>query len=791
MSDWKYPNVVSIMGDTSDKASDRTILPLPEPQNPAITEIDARKATPPARFELKPPKGAGAPNVVFILIDNMGFADPACFGGPVNMAALNRLAKGGLRYNNFHTAPVCSPTRAALLTGRNSHSANMGGVAEMGTAFPGMNCVRPQSIAPLAEILRLNGYGTAMFGKCHELPPWELSISGPMDRWPAHSGFDKFYGFLQGESDLYSPALYDGVTRIPTPRNPDYHVSTDITDKAIVWVRTQQSLTPDKPFFIYYGAAGTHDPHHVPKQWIDKYKGKFDLGWDKLREETLARQIRVGIVPPNTKLAAMPEVVKPWNSFTPEEQQVLAREMEVYAGMAEHTDYEIGRLVQAIEDLGELDNTLIAWVAGDNGGSPFGGPIGSFNQLASFNGVPETMENLLRHVDDLGGPQASGHYAMAWGQASCTPMVGGQGHATFSATRNATVIHWPKRISAKGEIRSQFQHVIDLAPTVLEAAGLPEPKVVNGMIQKPIEGASLLYTFNDAKAKSRHTTQYFEYGGNRGIYHDGWYATTLHKAFWEAAPRATFENDIWELYNTEEDFSLTNDLATRYPEKVEVLKALFMTEAVKYNVLPLDDRVFERFNASIAGRPDLMGGRTSLTLYEGMIGLSENAFINMKNRSYTITAELDIPKGGAEGVIIAHGGHTGGWSLYVKKGQPKFAYNWFGRETYEVTGPKPLPAGEVTLRWEFIYDGGKKPGAGGRGDFFVNGEQVTSGRIDRTIPFVIGTEPADVGMDDLTPVTHDYETYDNKFSGTIRKIVIGVGPVGEAFDPPLEWNGVG
>ena len=522
------------MSDTRDKATDRSILPLPEPQYPAITEVDARKATPPPRFELKPPKGAGAPNVVFILMDNFGFGDPGCFGGPVNMPAFDRLAKGGLRYTNMHTAPVCSPTRVALLTGRNSHSANMGGVAEMGTAFPGMNCVRPQSVAPLAEILRLNGYGTAMFGKSHELPPWELSVSGPMDRWPAHSGFDKFYGFLQGESDLYAPALYDGVTRIPTPRDPEYHVSTDITDKAIVWVRSQQSLTPDKPFFIYYAAAGTHDPHHVPREWIDKYKGKFDQGWDKLREETLARQIELGTVPPHTKLAPMPEMARPWSSFTPEEQRVLAREMEVYAAMAEHTDYEIGRLIQAIEDLGELDNTLVVWVAGDNGGSPFGGPIGSVNQLALFNGVPETMENLLQHIDDLGGPKASGHYAMPWGQASCTPMVGGQGHATFSSTRNATVIHWPKGIKAKAEIRTQFQHVIDLAPTVLEAAGLPEPTVVNGMTQKPMEGVSLLHTFNDAKAKSRHATQYFEYGGNRAIYHDGWYATTLHKAFWEA-----------------------------------------------------------------------------------------------------------------------------------------------------------------------------------------------------------------------------------------------------------------
>jgi arylsulfatase len=368
-------------------------------------------------------------------------------------------------------------------------------------------------------------------------------------------------------------------------------------------------------------------------------------------------------------------------------------------------------------------------------------------------------------------------------------MVGGQGHATFSATRNPTIIHWPNKITAKGEIRTQFQHVIDLAPTVLEAAGLPQPTVVNGMTQKPIEGRSLLHTFNDAAAKSRHITQYFECGGNRALYHDGWLATTLHKAFWEAVPRATFETDTWELYNTEDDFSLATDLAASYPEQVEALKALFVTEAVKYHVLPLDDRVLERFNPAIAGRPDLMGGRTSLTLYEGMTGLTENVFINMKNRSYAITAELDIPTGGAEGVIIAHGGHTGGWSLYVKNGHPKFAYNWFARETYEVSAPAPLPAGAVTLRWEFIYDGGKMPGAGGRGDFFIDGQQVASGRIGRTIPFLTGTEPADVGMDDLTPVTDDYAAYDNKFTGTIRKIVIGVGPVGEAFDPPVEWQG--
>ena len=465
-------------------------------------------------------------------------------------------------------------------------------------------------------------------------------------------------------------------------------------------------------------------------------------------------------------------------------------QMVVYAGMAEHTDYEIGRLIDAIDDLDELDNTLVVWIAGDNGGSPFGGPIGSFNQLATFNGVPETMENLLAHIDDLGGPHASNHYAMGWGEASCTPMVGGQGHANFAATRNATVIHWPKGIEAKGEIRTQFQHIIDLAPTVLEAAGLPEPTMVNGMTQEPLHGESLLHTFNDAEAAFRHTTQYFEYGGNRAMYQDGWFATTLHKAFWEAQPRATFEEDTWELYDTEADFSLANDLAAEHPEKVEELKALFLTEAVKYNVLPLDDRVFERFNAAIAGRPDLMGGRTSLTLYPGMIGLSENAFINMKNRSYTITADLEIPEGGAEGVILAHGGHTGGWSLYVKDGRPKFHYNWLGRETYEVIAPE-LATGAVTLRFEFIYDGGKMPGAGGRGDFFVDGEEVASGRIERTIPFFIGTEPADVGMDDLTPVTRDYPAYDNEFTGTIHKIVVGVGPMGEAFDPPLEWHGRG
>jgi len=750
--------------------TDRTVLPIPEPQIPHSTVFDVRKATPPPRFEVKAP--AKAPNVLIVLIDDMGFGQSSAFGGPVHMPTVERLAQNGLRYNEFHTTALCSPTRAALLSGRNHHMNNLGSITETATAFPGQTGQRPNSVAPLAEMLRLNGYSTAAFGKSHETAAWEVSPSGPTDRWPTRSGFDKFYGFIGGETNQWAPLLYDGMTQVEPSKDPNYHFMTDMTNQAIAWMQYQKSLTPDKPFFIYFAPGATHAPHQVPKEWIAKYRGKFDQGWDKLREETLARQKRLGVVPADTKLAPKPAAIKDWASLSRDEKKLFARQMEVFAGFGEYCDTEIGRLIQAIGATGQLDNTLIIYIVGDNGASAEGGMSGLFNECTYFNGVVETVQDVLKHYDELGGPMTYGHYAAGWAVAGDTPFTWTkQVASSYGGTRNGMVIHWPKGITAKGELRSQWHHVIDIAPTILEVAGLPEPKSVKGTPQTPIEGVSLAYTFADAKAPSRHTTQYFEIFGNRAIYHDGWLAGTVHRAPWEFKPRATLENDTWELYDTRTDFSLANNLAAKNPEKLKELQDLFLKEAVKYCVLPLDDRTLERMNAALVGRPDLMAGRTSLTVYQGMTGMSENVFINVKNRSHTITAEVEIPNNGANGVILAQAGRFGGWSLYVKDGKPTYTYNWLGLQRYTVAAKQALPAGKATVRFEFAYDGGGV-GKGGTGTIFVNGKEVAAGRIEHTQGAVFSVdEGADVGADEGTPVTEAYKV-PFKFTGKIYSVTI-------------------
>jgi arylsulfatase A-like enzyme len=752
--------------------TDRTVLPIPEPQYPHSTVLDARKATPPPRFEVKAP--ADAPNVLIVLIDDMGFGQSGAFGGPINMPTVDRLANNGLRYNQFHTTALCAPTRIALLTGRNHHVGNMGSITETATAFPGYTGQRPESVAPLATMLRYNGYTTAHFGKNHETAAWEVSPSGPTDRWPTRSGFDKFYGFMGGETNQWSPAIYDGMNKIETPKDPNYHFMTDMTNQAINWMQSVKSLTPDKPFFIYFAPGATHAPHHVPKEWIAKYKGKFDQGWDKLREETLTRQKRLGVVPADTKLAAKPEAIKDWDKLTADEKKLFARQMEVFAGFGEYTDTEIGRLVTAIEDMGQLDNTLIFYIVGDNGASAEGGMNGMFNEMTYFNGVEETVQDVLKHYDELGGPKTYGHYAAGWAVAGDTPFTWTkQICSNYGGTRNGMVIHWPKAVKAKGEVRSQWHHVIDVVPTILEAAGLPEPKAVNGITQTPIEGVSMVYTLNDAKAKDRHLSQYFEMFGNRAIYHDGWLAGTVHKAPWEPKPRATLENDRWELYDTRTDFSLANDLSAKNPEKLKEMQELFIKEAIKYSVLPIDDRGIERTNPAIAGRPDLMAGRTSLTVYEGMTGMTENVFINIKNRSHTITADVQVPKKGARGVILSQAGRFGGWSLYLKNGNPTYTYNFLGLKRFTIAAKNPVPAGKAVIRFEFAYDGGGL-GKGGTGTIFVNDKKVAQGRIERTQPMIFsGDEGADVGEDGETPVVEDYGIpAPYKFAGKINKITI-------------------
>ena len=755
--------------------TDRTVLPIPEPQYPHSTVFDVRNATPPPRFEIKAP--AKAPNVLIVLIDDMGFGQSSAFGGPINMPTVERLANHGLRYNEFHTTALCSPTRSALLSGRNHHTNNLGSITETATAFPGNTGQRPNSVAPVAEMLRLNGYSTAAFGKSHETAAWEVSPSGPTDRWPTRSGFDKFYGFIGGETNQWAPLLYDGMTQVEPSTDPNYNFMTDMTNQAIEWMGYQKSLTPDKPFFIYFAPGATHAPHHVPKSWIAKYKGKFDQGWDALREETLARQKRLGVVPAATKLAPKPAAIKDWAALSADEKKLFARQMEVFAGFGEYADTEIGRLIQAIEATGQLDNTLIFYIVGDNGASAEGGLVGLYNEMTYFNGVNETVQDILTHYDELGGPTTYPHYAAGWAVAGDTPFTWTkQVASSYGGTRNGMVIHWPKGITAKGELRSQWHHVIDIAPTILEAAGLPEPKSVNGTPQTPIEGVSLAYTFADAKAPSRHTTQYFEIFGNRAIYDSGWLAGTVHRAAWEFKVRRPLEEDIWELYDTRTDFSLANDLAAKSPEKLKELQALFLKEAVKYSVLPIDDRTLERLNAALVGRPDLMAGRTSLTVYQGMLGMSENVFINTKNRSHTITAEVDIPKNAAKGVLLAQAGRFGGWSLYLKDGKPTYTYNWLGLQRYTVAAKQALPAGKATIRYEFAYDGGGV-GKGGTGTLFVNGKKVATGRIDRTQCCAFSAdEGADVGADEGTPVTEAYKV-PFKFTGKIGKVTIELGDV--------------
>jgi arylsulfatase A-like enzyme len=750
---------------------DRTVLPIAEPKRPAITEYDVRKATVPPRFEVKAP--ANAPNVLLVLIDDMGFGMSSAFGGPIHMPTVERLADNGLRYNHFHTTALCSPTRAALLSGRNHHMNNMGAITEISTSFPGNTGSRPNNVAPLAEMLRLNGYSTAAFGKSHETAAWEVSPSGPTDRWPTRSGFDKFYGFLGGETNQWAPLIYDGLTQVEYRKDPNYHFMTDMTNQAIHWVRYQKSLTPDKPFFMYFAPGATHAPHHVPKEWIAKYKGQFDGGWDQFREETLARQIKLGIVPQGTKLAPKPDAIKDWDKLSDDEKKLFTRQMEVYAGFGEHTDAEIGRLVQAIEQTGQMDNTLIFYILGDNGTSAEGGMNGLFNEMTYFNGVHETVQDILKHYDDLGGPLSYPHMAAGWAVAGDTPFTWTkQVASSFGGTRNGMVVHWPKRIKAKGEVRAQFHHVIDIAPTILEAAELPEPKVVNGTPQEPIEGVSMGYTFANAQASSRHYVQYFEIMGNRAIYSDGWLAGTVHRAPWEAKPRAALLDDKWELYNMKEDFSLANNLAAKNPAKLKELQDLFLKEAVKHRVLPIDDRVFERFIPAVAGRPDLMGNRTSLTVYEGMIGMSEHVFINLKNKSHTISAEVEIPQGGASGVILAQAGRFGGWSLYMKDGKPTYTYNFLGLQRFTVAASQPLAAGKTTIRYEFASDG-PGMGKGGIGTIFVNGQKVAEGRIEHTqCCFFSADEGTDVGVDEGTPVTEDYKEGNNKFTGKINSVTI-------------------
>ena len=755
-------------------AINRTVLPIHEPQLKPITTLDARQAKAPARFEVKAPQGA--PNVVIVLIDDIGFGHGSAFGGPIKMPTLEKMAANGLKYNRFHTTALCSPTRTALLTGHNHHANNAGAVMELATAFPGNTGIRPRSITPLAEILRQNGYSTAAFGKYHETPPWEVSVSGPFDRWPTGSGFDKFYGFIGGETNQWAPAIYDGTVRVEPPQNPDYHFTTDMTNQAINWVSAQQSLTPGKPFYLYFAPGATHAPHHVPKEWIAKYKGQFSGGWDKLREETFARQKKLGVIPANAQLTPRPKEIAAWADLSADQRRLFERQMETFAGFGEHTDHEVGRLVAQLEAIGALENTLFYYIVGDNGASAEGGPEGSFNEMMALNGIPGRAEQMMPLLDAWGGPTTFPHFAIGWAWAGNTPFQWTKQVAShFGGTRNGMVLHWPKGIKAKGEVRSQFHHVVDVAPTALEAAKLPQPKVVHGIKQRAMDGVSMLYSADNAKAADRRKTQYFEMFANRGIYHDGWVACTRHSIPWEATAKLpALQDDVWELYNVNEDFSQASNLAQKHPEKLKELQAVFMKEAARNNVLPLDDRRVERFNPALAGRADLMGGRKTLTVYPGMTGMMENAFINVKGVPHTVTADVEVKDATAQGVIISQAGAFGGWVLYMKDGKVHHEYNFFGLERTNVASPTALAPGKHTIVYEFIPDAAK-PGTGGRSILNVDGKKLAEGKIPKTVPFAFsGDEGADVGVDLETNVSNDYKQFNNAFTGKINKVTVEV-----------------
>jgi arylsulfatase len=749
---------------------------LPRPEQPfggriGLTAADSVKDFP---KEVAAPKGA--PNILIILTDDVGFGASSTFGGPIPTATMDRLAKAGLRYNNFHTTALCSPTRAALLTGRNHHSAASGVIMEAGTGFPGYNTLAPKSAGTFAEVLKQNGYNTAWYGKNHNVPDWHGSQAGPFDLWPTGLGFEYFYGFIGGDTSQWNPAIVENIKPIEPPHDAkDYFFDKDMADHCIDRIRMLHSVAPQKPWVQYYATGTAHAPHHAPPDWIARFKGKFDQGWDKVREETLARQKALGVVPPDTKLTGRSPGIPAWDSLDAAHKKVAARMMEVYAAALSHADHQMGRILDAIQELGELDNTLVIYIQGDNGASAEGGPNGLLNEMTFFNAIPEDFAEVERRMGELGGPNTFNHYPIGWAHAMDTPFQWTKQVAShFGGTRNGLVISWPARIKDVGGVRPQFHHVIDIYPTLLEAAGVESPSVLNGVTQKPVEGVSMVYTFDDAKAPSHRRTQYFEMLGNRAIYHDGWVAATTPPT----PPWSSSGGDVkvldyqWELYRVTDDFSEANNLAAKEPAKLRELQDLFWVEAAKYNVLPLDNSKVERLDT--ANRPSLTRGRSVFTYYPGQVRIPEGAAPDVKNKSFKIAATVEIPEGGAEGMLLTQGGRFAGWALYLLGGKPVFCYNLAGVDRYYATGKDKLTPGKHTVELDFKSDG-PGLGKGGTATLLVDGKPVGEGKIARTLPFRMSLdETLDCGEDTGTPISEDYHV-PFKFTGMIGKVAVRLG----------------
>ncbi len=729
----------------------------------------------PAKFPQPIAAPKGAPNVVVILLDDAGFGQFSTFGGGIPSPTMDKLAAEGLKYNRFHTTALCSPTRAALITGRNHHTAAFGVITELATGYDGYTCVMPKGCGTIGEVLTQNGYMTAWVGKNHNSPPWETSAAGPFDRWANGLGFDYFYGFNAGDMNHWDPLLFENRNLVPKSTNPDYHLTEDLADKAIEWTRKVTSIAPDKPYFLYVAPGATHAPHQAPKDWIEKFKGQYDGGWDKYREDTLARQIKLGVVPPDTKLTVRSKGLPAWEGLKPGEKKVYARMMETFAGYASHVDHHMGRVIDAVKQLPNADNTIFIYIAGDNGSSAEGGLEGSLNENLFFNGFPEKWEDNLAHIDEIGGPKWFNHFPASWAHAMNTPFQWTKQVAShFGGTRNPMIVSWPAKIKDNGGIRSQFLHVVDVVPTLYDAIGITAPTMLNGTPQTPMAGKSFLKSFFDKDTPETRDTQYFEMFVNRGVYHDGWMASSLNPYAPWSSVRKTFDPTVqpWELYDLSKDFSQANNVASANPEKVKELEAIFWKEAAANNVLPLDTRSIERFNGELMGRPNLAGKREKYVYYPGQVALPDGACPPVLNKSFTVTADITVPEKDANGMVITQGGLTGGYGLYLKDGKPTFVYNYLAIERFTTVGDA-LPPGKVALAMHLNYEG--KPGEIGKPatvTLTANGKKIGEGKLPKTVPiqFSLG-EGIDIGMDTGSAVDFTYKL-PFKFTGKIEKVSI-------------------
>ncbi|HMF11953.1 MAG TPA: arylsulfatase, partial [Gemmataceae bacterium] len=779
----------SVAQDVTDKPGspsatttiDGKYLPPPPPKFGGSINLQADQSRPWWPPQVVPPKGA--PNILLIMTDDQGYGVSGTFGGVVPTPAMDRIAAAGLRYTQFHSTALCSPTRAALITGRNHHSVGFGIISEQSTGYPGYDSVIGPENGTIGTILRANGYATSWFGKNHNTPSYQYSAAGPFDQWPIGMGFDYFYGFLGGETDQWTPNLFQNTTQIfPWVGKPGYNLTTDMADEAIAHMRRLNATAPDKPFFVYYVPGGTHSPHQPTKEWIDKFKGKFDMGWNTLRDQIFANQKRLGVIPQNTQLTPWPAELPKWDTLTADQKKLYAREAEVFAAYVAYTDHEIGRVIQAVADLGKTDNTLIIYISGDNGTSPEGTTEGTFNQYTAYNGILNLpIAAQMRAYDAWGSAATYPHMAVAWSWAFDTPFKWTKEVAShFGGTRQGMAISWPARIKDTGGIRTQFHHIIDIVPTLLEVTGIPAPLMVNGVAQKPIEGVSMAYTWDNANANAPSTrkTQYFEMFANRGIYSDGWYACTTPPAPPWLLGTAKLPTDIvngykWELYDLRDDYSQANDLAAKMPDRLRALQELFLVEAAKYNVLPLDNSVLPRI---IAPRPSATAGRTVFTYSGEMPGIPMSDAPSILNRSYSITAEIEIPQGGGEGMLVTLGGRFGGYGLYLLKGKPVFTYNFVDLERFRWEGSQALTPGKHAVTFEFTYDG---PGFGksGTGILSVDRKAVANKKIPHTIPFLMTIdETFDVGIDLRTPVDDKDYQVPFRFTGQLAKVTIKLGP---------------